>query len=409
MKRFLPIIITAALLVSCSNDELNVINPDGPDSEVPVVIEFTPQEKSAAKSMSDFNTKFLYAVCKSNQGGNVVVSPVSAAILLSMLSNAAEPEVSTEIANALGCSDMETLNSYCSKTLSIFPSADNSTEVAFANSVWYRDIYTINPVLSKTMTDIYKAPCFARDFSQSTLVGEINNWVKDNSKGWIDEIIGTIPEETAAITINTLYFKGLWANPFDIKETAKAIFNGKSGKNSVDMMHNSNLQHYTEGKNYQAVKMEFGEGVYEAILILPDENIAPTELLTPETIDNIGKPRYIDCKVNLYYPKFKLDRQPKTDLRTPLESLGITKIFGTNEFSLFTEKMSLENKIFQKNAIEFTETGAEGASVTWSQEVTLPGSGAEETPEMKFDRPFIFLIRHAETGACLFGGLINEL
>ena len=149
MKRFLPIIITAALLVSCSNDEPNVINPDGPDSEVPVVIEFTPQEKSAAKSMSDFNTKFLYAVCKSNQGGNVVVSPVSAAILLSMLSNAAESEVSTEIANALGCSDMETLNSYCSKTLSIFPSADNSTEVAFANSVWYRDIYTINPVFKQ--------------------------------------------------------------------------------------------------------------------------------------------------------------------------------------------------------------------------------------------------------------------
>ncbi len=409
MKSILPIIIAAGLFVSCSNDEPNVINPDNQDNSVSTVVEFTPQEKSAAKSMSDFNTKFLHAVCKSNQKGNVVASPASAAILLSMLSNAAEPEVSTEIAKVLGHSDMETLNSYCSKVLSIFPSADKSTEVTFANSVWHRDIYTINPVFGKTITDIYNAPCFARDFTQSTLVGEINGWVKDNTKGWIDEIIEVIPEETAAIIINTLHFKGLWANQFDAKETTKAIFNGKSGKSSVDMMHNSNMQHYTDGKNYQAVKMEFGKGAYEAILILPDKNIDPIELLTPETIDNIGKPRYTDCKVNLYYPKFKLDRQPKTDLRIPLESLGITKIFETNEYSIFTEKISSENRIFQKNAIEFTEAGAEGAAVTWSQEVTLPGPGAEETPEMKFDRPFIFLIRHAETGACLFGGLINEL
>ena len=133
------------------------------------------------------------------------------------------------------------------------------------------------------------------------------------------------------------------------------------------MMHNDGLQHYTEGKNYQAVKMEFGEGAFEAILILPADTIDPAVLLTPETISNITNARYFDRNVDLYYPKFKLNNQPKIDLKSPFQSLGINKIFNKNEYTIFTDVILAENKIFQKAAIEFTETGAEGASVTWNQ------------------------------------------
>lgn len=413
LLEIIGIVLLKISLCACSDlktDNDIMLEPQPSIPSISNTVEFTQEEKAEANAISDFSIKFLNAVYKDNSENNFVASPANAIILLSMLSNAAEPDIRTEVVNALGCTDMETLNNYCAKALNIFPEADKNTEIAFANSIWYKDIYIIDPFFGKTITDIYSAPYFACDFSQNTLVDEINNWVKVNTRGWIDKIIETIPKETASLLINTLYFKGLWANPFDIEKTIKAEFKGKLGKSTVDMMHNDGLQHYTEGKNYQAVKMEFGEGAFEAILILPAYTIDPAVLLTPETISNITNARYFDRNVDLYYPKFKLNNQPKIDLKSPFQSLGINKIFNKNEYTIFTDVILAENKIFQKAAIEFTETGAEGASVTWNQ---MAGANLDSPKpqilEMRFNHPFIFLIRHSETGMCLFGGIINKL
>jgi len=57
--------------------------------------------------------------------------------------------------------------------------------------------------------------------------------------------------------------------------------------------------------------------------------------------------------------------------------------------------------------VEFSEKGAEGASVTWNTEVIAPGAGdVAEVPVVTFDRPYLFFITEAQTGVCLMAGRV---
>jgi serine protease inhibitor len=57
------------------------------------------------------------------------------------------------------------------------------------------------------------------------------------------------------------------------------------------------------------------------------------------------------------------------------------------------------SKVLHKTFLKIDEKGAEGAAVT------SVGVGVTSLPpSIRFDRPFLFLIRHKDTGAILFAG-----
>ena len=66
-------------------------------------------------------------------------------------------------------------------------------------------------------------------------------------------------------------------------------------------------------------------------------------------------------------------------------------------------------KVYQKNALEFTETGAEGASVSFTLWETSTGGEPAATPVVTFDRPFLLFIAEKKTNACLLAGKIVDM
>ena len=110
--------------------------------------------------------------------------------------------------------------------------------------------------------------------------------------------------------------------------------------------------------------------------------------------------------VDVKLPKFKIESE--MDLNNVLKALGATTMFNKNaDFSLMTkDAMQLfVDLIKQKATIEVSEEGTEASAVTINMMFTSTGEGGEvEIPQFYANRPFIYLIQEASSGAIFFIG-----
>ncbi len=404
---FVPAAAVCCLLVTgCSNE--NDVNEPGVEQVIDPVeqVEYTVAEKNAVAATQGFDYDFLKAVCASESYDvNVVVSPLSAQMLLSMMANVTDASSTAEITRALGCDDVSSLNSFNGKCLRVLSHVDASTKIALANSVWFHNAYTMNQAFVATANDFYDMEVFGRDFDVAgPVVDEVNGWCNKKTSGLIPNIINGL--DGVSIMINALYFKGEWANPFDEAETEMKDFNGQAGVAKVKMMHKKGMQHYAVNNDYEAVKLELGNGAVSIAFVLPEEGKDMDVFMKGFDYVAFKNERYSDRVIDLSLVKCNL-APGKFDLQTALMSLGVNGVFAPGQISLFEEALDGQFRIYQKSAVEFSEKGAEGASVTWNTEVIAPGAGdVAEVPVVTFDRPYLFFITEAQTGVCLMAGRV---
>lgn len=415
MKKLFYVLGAVMLLAGCSDEPQTQPGQEDPapvPEAVPgqeVEITLSAAESRAADATQAFGYDF-FAAMSATQGldKNMVCSPASASILLSMLANASTADTRAEILAALGCDDLDALNSLANKELTQLPLADAQVALKYANAFWYRDRLTLNPAFGKTMADSYDMEAYARKFDLA-FTEEVNAWVNDKTKGIIPAILESVPdEECVAILANALYFKGAWANKFDKSDTKRRKFNGINGPTTVYMMLSGDAQFYAEADDFQAVKLKFGSKGYEAIFVLPAIGADFDTFISSGALRRAGEALYSKEDMTLAFPRFKF-RSDKMDINGALGLMGIKDINNFRKLTAFTEDVEARHDISQKTGVEFNEEGAEAAAVTVTGMVTAPGPGSGYGLVVQFDRPFIFMIREATTGAILFAGHIVKL
>lgn len=404
------------MLGACSNEDA----PKGPDTpEVPepvyelTELSFSDAELQAAKKMADFNIGFFRELAASQPSGkNVIGSPLSAQILLSMLANATDGTARQEIVDALGCNDLTVANSLSNKYLTKMPHSQEDVVMALANSVWYSNKYAINPTFESSLNDYFNTASKARDFSNGQLVvDEINQWCADNTNNLISEIMKQLPANAVSVLANAMYFKAAWVNPFKEEDTSEGEFHGLNGKSKVDMMHQKRYLEYAKGDNWTAVQKEYTANyAYNVWFVLPDEGVSTDEVLSALKLSDVTSGAQIKL-VDFTLPKFDFATE-NLSLTAALNKLGIREIFKySNDFTMFTVPLNGDLSVFQKSTIDFNEKGAEASSVTWSSFAT--SNGEDDTkPDVKvvtLDRPFLFFISERQSGACLMAGKIVNL
>jgi len=294
-------------LSACSSD--NTVTGEEPGGNEPTVartIELSPEASQAAAAVQDFNVDFFRNVALSDEykGKNVACSPVSATMLLSLLSNAASNEAATEIATVLGYSDTNALNDLYTKLSTELPALDPKAALAFANSVWYDKQYTLTDAFSAVANNCYKADVFKRDLSGATpgVKNDINSWVSGKTKGLIKNITVKMPALSALI--NATYFKAGWTYPFDKKYTSKATFKGINGDSEIDMMVKTETYLYDETEDYKIIEVPFGTGAFAATFILPTNG--PEDFLKSDALKNILNKELHKSYRSLFLPRFKI-------------------------------------------------------------------------------------------------------
>ena len=403
-----------ALLVCACSDSPEVAGleeeqPQVPDA--PITYEFTAEQSRAAEASLPFMEKF-WLVAEEEMGSeeNYIVSPLSADIFLSMVANTSTGALGEEIVAALGCADKTVLNELASKYTVALPTIDDQITLGIYNSVWYRNNFRLNTNFGAKMEYYYNAEVAGHPFDD-TLIEVVNAWCNDKTRGLIPKIIYEVPDEAVMLLADALYLKGAWANPFKEENTADAVFHGVKGETTVKMMYAGGPQHSCEDDNFQAIRMELGDGAIEAVFILPDEGVDMGGFLSGN-VETIRDARFLDRVVEFYLPRFKFESD-EMDLNPMLANAGIPSVENGDPSDVLIGCPVLYHHIYQRTSLEFDEKGAEGAAVTWDFPCSSPGPEVEPEPDpipvVRCDRPFYVLVRVAETGAPLFAGRINNL
>ena len=378
---FITAALAAAALVSC-----------GPKYAEPTS---TPGSEIA------YSMSFIRHVAANvDKNENIVISPYSAGVALSMLAEGAEGQTKEEFNKAL--------NDCLFKAEDL--GGNDTVIVNSVNSLWVDDNFSIRNRYLFLLDKDYDALATTLNFSDPSTVQAINNWCSEHTNGKIKDIIDRLGAGDVMVLANALYFNAPWLNPFDSNLTTKADFNGSKGQTKVDMMSRKGYMNYAEFQGCQLVELPYEGGRYSMFVLLPAEGMDINE-----AVEYLSEDLYNEAMKALE-PKEVLLRMPKAKIETSLllnetlQSMGIKSAFtSAADFKGISEMGPLVlDQVKQKCYVEISEKGTEAAAVTVAQ-IRLTSARPSSYVTMNVNRPYIFLIVDTQKSNVMFAGRVMNL
>ena len=382
----------------------------------PKSLQFSAAEKQMVNECNAFSFNLLTQVAANEEQENIVLSPLSASMLLGMLMNGADGETLAQIQAVTGFgaeASIDDINAYYLQLIQVLPDLDAYTNVGIANGIWVKEQFPVYEAFMQACKQNFDAqaknvPTFVDD----KVLKDINDFAAQHTNDRIKEIINRsmVSEETMMVLLNALYFKALWKDKFDKNYTLQQTFTTlKDAKIQVDMMRlYDKRQLYAETEDCQLVELPYKGDQYVADIILPAKD---TDILTwVKTLDAERWQQLIkgiySTEVNLGLPKFKLNYE--RELTDDLAALGMPAAFTPfADFSRLSELPTYISLIKQKTFIQVDEEGTEAAAVTIGIDVAA-SAGPDYVKEFIADRPFLFVIRERTYGTILFTAIIGH-
>ena len=333
---------------------------------------------------------------------NVVTSPYSAAVCLSMLAEGAGGQTRAEFDSALGgiMFKAEDLGS------------NDTVVVKSANSIWIDDNFSIRNSYVNLLQKDFEAFITTQRFSDPATVKAINNWCLEHTEGKIGDMIDRLSPGMVMVLVNALYFNAPWADAFDPELTSEDVFYGKSKSGKVSMMHRTGQYNYAQVSGAQIIQLPYEGGRYSMFVALPPAG-ADLDKLIPHITEgafNSALEMMSPKRVKLSLPKFKVETFML--LNKALQNMGIRTAFTpAADFRGIAEMGPLVlDQVKQKCYVEVAEKGTEAAAVTVAQiRLTSVRVNPEDMAVMTVDRPFVFMIADGYAGNILFAGKIVNL
>ncbi|MEZ4960283.1 MAG: serpin family protein [Saprospiraceae bacterium] len=384
------------------------------DNPQPTGVQFSCDDSPATCELTDANGNFAIDLFKQinveNPDGNVFISPFSISTALTMTANGANAKTLEDMRNTLRISGlgMPTVNDAYKLLLEVLPGLDPKTKLKLANSIWPQVDYPFLQSFIDLNTQYFNSEVKPVDFKDPAVIGQVNQWVEDNTDGLIKETLTELPPGVVMLLINAIYFKGTWKTEFKPADTHPADFYTANGPVEVDMMHiQENNFPYFENSLFQAIDLPYGDSIFSMSVFLPKEGHSVGEVVAEINAQNWDAwvSAFNTTEVQLYFPKFKMEYGKK--LKRTLSDMGMEVAF--TDFADFSKMVNgggvLIDDVIHKSFIEVDEKGTEAAAVTV---VIIKETSAGQTPTVNVNRPFLFVIRDNRTNSILFMGKMVE-
>jgi serpin B len=370
--------------------------------------------RQLAQGGSNFALSLYRRILVENKG-NILFSPYSISMALSMANAGAKGKTSEEIERALGFTlpsgklypALRELSEHLAKA-----GEEKGQTLSIANASWLKTGFKVQPGYSRLLNDYFNDQSRQLDFCQGGKAAEtINDWVAKETHDHIRDLIspGSLNCLTRLVLTNAVYFLGRWTSPFVESLTRSGPFGSAGGQTEdVPLMHRTGTYAYAELEGWQALELPYeGERLAMQVLLPAsgtslDDFEKKLDLQQLERISNAMEQR----EVAVTFPKFEV----KTDynLNEYLEGVGIREAFGPQaDFSGITEEDKLYiSAVVHKAWVKVEEKGTEAAAATGLQ---MRATAVRRSPvQFKADHPFLFLIRDKETGLILFFGRLSS-
>ena len=368
-----------------------------------------------------FGFRLLNAVQKTVPSRNVVLSPVSAALNLSMVLNGSAGETRQQMLAVLSLEglDVGAINAANAQLIKVIRTPAENITLSVAESLWADNRRaTLRPDYVKQMQAWYDAEMADLDFSNPTATTRINSWAAKQTHGRISKVIERIEPADVALLLNAVYFKGQWAHKFDAAQTQQRDFTlADGGVKRVPRMAQSGRFDYFETPDMQAIRLPFGKADLVMEILLPAKAsslVALEKALTPEHWTR-WRAQYAPRSGRIELPRFELKSNYR--LNEPLQSLGMTRAFHP-EAAQLTDMFSAApgqaraagffiSSVLQSTYWKVDEEGSEAAAVTTTG-IRASLARPEQPFQLIIDRPFFCAIEDRRSGALLFVGAVYD-
>lgn len=360
---------------------------------------------------SPFAIDLFKTVAANRANENVLVSPLSAHTALAMTYTGAEGETEKAMGKTLGLSNKLEAAGQTKARLESLRNPGAKTKLEIANALFGDKNISFRPDFLKTTRENFDAELNSLDFGNSeAALKTINDWVAKQTHGKITSILDSIGKDAILYLVNAVYFKGLWSEPFDKKQTSLETFFSPDKAEKVPTMHmHSDDFQYFESPDFQALMLPYNDKRLSLLIFLPakNKNLQSFEnSLDQKKFENYTQ-AFRKREGSLSLPKFKIE--DKMLLNDPLGKMGMGIAFDP-ERADFKKMVNLKanvyiSKVLHKTFMEVNEEGTEAAAVT-AVEMSVATAMMPTNPpfEMKVNRPFFIALRDWKTGAVLFAG-----
>jgi serpin B len=365
-------------------------------------------------------TTFALALLKVLGGnGNVVYSPYSVDVALTMADAGAIGQTASQVAHVLGApsaddavDDAAALRSALSSAVG---SGSNAPTLDVANALWTQSGLVLRQPFFTTLTDDFGAPPRSTNFAAdpAAALEAINAWVSQHTDALIPSLLGpgSITPQTAFVLANAIYLKAHWQTPFLTSLTTPAAFKTAAGNIvHVPFLNQRDVTYaYGSSADYQAVELPYSSSSLSLLAILPRRaTLAQFERgLSARVLTGIVE-RMAARSVDLSMPK--LDLSSQEDLNGPLQKLGMTDAFGpAADFRGVTTQRSLYISLVEHAAVlKIDEQGTVAAGATAVISPTTAVPVPRKPVSLILNRPYLLLLRDDGAGNVLFVARVDN-
>ena len=408
------IIIMMISLVACGKTDASQISKNS--SKVQVQLQNSNaddiEEVDAESAVFDFAVQlFQNSVNVSEQEGdmeNVLIAPTSVLTALAMTANGAEEETLRQMEETLGL-PREALNDYMKSFLKDLPNGEKY-ELHMANSIWIKDEegFCVEDTFLETNQNYYDADIFEKAFDNNTLT-EINAWVKEKTKGMIEEVLAQIPDEAVMYVINALAFEAEWEEIYNATQIRNGVFTLENGlQQEAEFMYSEEAM-YLEDEKATGFHKYYADKKYAFVALLPKEEVTISEYVASLSGDKLQSllKNPVEVQVNAAIPKF--ETYDEVLLNNTLESMGMEDVFDAKKADLSGIGSHVNGNLWVDRVIHKThiEVDAKGTKAGAATVAEILCESAMETLEAKtvyLNRPFVYMIIECENNQPIFIG-----
>jgi serpin B len=400
MKSIRLFILTGAMILGgCGEKDL--VNPPK---------DLTTNDLKTLKQGNRFGFDLYDQMLVQYPDSNLCISPYSVFTALSMAANGAGANTLAEMLDVLGFEGQQVtdLNTSIKHLNEVLIARDPATVFQTANSVWYNtDGFTVYKNFREVMDQYYGAPVEGLDFGDPATLGKINGWVKEQTKDKIEKIINRINRDDVCYLINALYFNGKWTTFFDRKQTQDGMFTSISAENQkVPFMYVRDTFRTIDDTGLKAVELPYGDRSWAMYVFLPPRGTVPADWCKNELFpkwEQLQEQFTENPQMEVYLPQFKMESS--FELSDQLKAMGMPEAFTPQaDFSNLGPGSLAISQVLHKTYIDVNEEGTEAAAVT---AVIITRTSFPEN-EIRFNRPFVFVIAEKSTGSIIFLGQVTH-
>ncbi|WP_158840668.1 serpin family protein [Saccharothrix deserti] len=329
----------------------------------------------------------LHDAVAADRTRNACWSPYSVASALGMTAQAAHGETEAELVALLGADHAKVLKGAV---------VGDDAEFAVANTLWAWDALPLNEGFLTDLAGWPGAKARSAPFVDDPEGARklINADVAETTHQLIPELLaaGAITSDTVATLVNALYLKAAWMEEFPEHDTADLPFRDAG---NVPTMRREGSMRYAQRAGWQAVGLPARGGV-EAVVLLPDGDLGGTEGV-PEVLEALDREQ-----IELFLPK--LDLSVNVSLADALQEVGVRTMFtrAADLTGLSPDPRLYVDDVVHEAVLRLDEQGFEGAAATAVMMRLTSFMPVEPARTVRVDRPYLLLVRHADTGAIFF-------